>query len=206
MHRVLSAFARAAAGDPRALEEAREAWAELATEQQTLLASLGKLLAAAHERSAALPEVLDALAARDLDRARREFRGLATEERELIGAIGRYLADRGERTLPLLGAFDGVGDGGPMPAASRAGDAGPGWAGEPMRTGRVGIRTDLTPEDLLAKLGLERVPPGAARGRAGGARRSGQPRGDADRRRQEPLLPAARRSPSDDADRRRHRR
>ncbi len=159
MHRVLSAFARAAAGDPRALEEAREAWAELATEQQTLLASLGKLLAAAHERSAALPEVLDALAARDLDRARREFRGLATEERELIGAIGRYLADRGERTLPLLGAFDGVGDGGPMPAASRAGDAGPGWAGEPMRTGRVGIRTDLTPEDLLAKLGLSEFRP-----------------------------------------------
>ncbi len=113
MHRVLSAFARAAAGDSRALAEAREAWADLAAEQQALLASLGKLLAAAHERSAALPEVLDALAARDLDRARREFRGLATEERELIGAIGRYLADRGERTLPLLGAFDGVGDGGP---------------------------------------------------------------------------------------------
>jgi ATP-dependent DNA helicase RecQ len=144
MHRVLSAFARAAAGDPRALDEAREAFAELAAEQQALLASLGRLLAVAHERSAALPEVLDALAARDLDRARREFRGLAEEERELIGAIGRYLADRGEATLPLLGAFDGVGD----PAAAG-----------PAPTGRVGIRTELTPEQLLGKLGLSEFRP-----------------------------------------------
>ena len=37
-----------------------------------------------------------------------------------------------------------------------------------------------------------RVPPRAARGGAGGARGPGQPRGDAHRRRQEPLLPAAR--------------
>jgi ATP-dependent DNA helicase RecQ len=153
MHRVLSAFARAAAGDMFALDEAREAWAELGAEQQALLSSLGKLLAAAHERSAALPEVLDALAARDLDRARREFRGLAAEERELIGAIGRYLADRGERTLPLLGAFDGVGEGEPAPAARRAVRS-ERSAGQPVQTGRVGIRTELTPEDLLAKLGL----------------------------------------------------
>jgi RecQ family ATP-dependent DNA helicase len=169
MHRVLSAFARAAAGDVRALDEAREAWAELAAEQQTLLASLGKLLAAAHERSAALPEVLDALAARDLDRARREFCGLASEERELIGAIGRYLADRGERTLPLLGAFDGVGEGGPDPAlaANHPGaTTGPSASNgnhavsyEAMRTGQVGIRTELTPEDLLVKLGLSEFRP-----------------------------------------------
>jgi RecQ family ATP-dependent DNA helicase len=159
MHRVLSAFARAASGDPRALDEAREAWAELAAEQRALLASLGKLLAAAHERSAALPEVLDALAARDLDRARREFRGLASEERELIGAIGRYLADRGERTLPMLGAFDGVGDGGPVPAASQATHGGTGLGVHPVQTGRVGIRTELTPEDLLTKLGLTEFRP-----------------------------------------------
>src|ERR1700722_4013476 len=163
MHRVLSAFARAAAGDPHALDEAREAWAELAAEQQTLLASLGKLLAAAHERSAALPEVLDALAARDLDRARREFRGLASEERELIGAIGRYLADRGERTLPLLGAFDGVGEGGPVEPAGH-----PGWAatsnggttaGGTERICPGGMRSKLTPEDLLVKLGLSEFRP-----------------------------------------------
>jgi ATP-dependent DNA helicase RecQ len=188
MHRVLSAFARAAAGDPNALDEAREAWAELAAEQQTLLASLGKLLADAHERSAALPEVLDALAARDLDRARREFRGLADEERELIGAIGRYLADRGARTLPMLGAFEGVGDGGPTPPTSHRGRAaagrgrgaaangaagngatangaaGGGGAGGVgvnggADNGQVGIRTELTPEDLLAKLGLSEFRP-----------------------------------------------
>ncbi len=167
MHRVLSAFARAAAGDPRALDEAREAWADLAAEQQALLASLGKLLAVAHERSAALPEVLDALAARDLDRARREFRGLADEERELIGAIGRYLADRGERTMPMLGAFDGVGEGAPVPAGGRAGRAGgestsnghhPS-AREAGRIGQVGIRTELSPEDLLARVGLSEFRP-----------------------------------------------
>src|SRR5579875_1985387 len=162
MHRVLSAFARAATGDLFALDEAREAWADLAPEQQALLASLGKLLAAAHERSAALPEVLDALAARDLDRARREFRGLAAEERELIGAIGRYLADRGERTLPLLGAFDGVGDGDPVAGGAAArpgmGDGPDGPEGR-GRTGRVGIRTELTPEDLLARLGLTEFRP-----------------------------------------------
>src|SRR5579875_1357833 len=139
MHRVLSAFARAAAGDPRALDEAREGWAELGAEQQALLSSLGRLLAngpsgggpeaegsrAPNGVSAALPDVLDALAARDLDRARREFRGLAREERELIGAIGRYLADRDEPTLPLLGAFDGVADGeAPAPAGPAANRAG----------------------------------------------------------------------------------
>jgi ATP-dependent DNA helicase RecQ len=155
MHRVLSAFARAAAGDLSALEEAREAWADLATEQQALLASLGKLLAAAHERSAALPEVLDALAARDLDRARREFGGLAQEERELIGAIGRYLADRGERTLPLLGAFDGVGDAGSVESDAVRGDSGT----VASRAPRVGIRSELTPEDLLSKLGLNSFRP-----------------------------------------------
>jgi ATP-dependent DNA helicase RecQ len=139
VHRVLSAFSRAAAGDPLALDDARRAWAELAPEQQTLLAALGQLLAVAHARSPALPDVLDALALGDLDRARRHFGGLASEEQELIGAIGRYLADRGEATLPLLGAFDGIGPGGPPNEA-------------PAR--RVGIQTELTPEDLLSRLDL----------------------------------------------------
>ena len=53
MHKVLSAFARAAAGDGLALDEARAAWADLEPEQRALLAALGQLLAAAHERSAA---------------------------------------------------------------------------------------------------------------------------------------------------------
>jgi ATP-dependent DNA helicase RecQ len=144
VHRVLSAFSRAAAGDPLALDDARRAWAELAPEQQALLAALGQLLAAAHDRSPALPDVLDALALGDLDRARRHFGGLAIEERELIGAIGRYLADRGEPTLPLLGAFDGVGP-------SHGPDGGSG-TDTPAR--RVGIETELTPEDLLSRLGL----------------------------------------------------
>jgi ATP-dependent DNA helicase RecQ len=143
VNRVLSAFARAAAGDLDALEDARRAWAELAAEQQTLLAALGQLLAAARERSLALPDVLDALALGDLDRARRHFCGLAEEERALIGAIGRYLADRGEPTLPLLGAFDGVGDAAPAERPDR----------------RVGIDTDLTPDDLLARLGLQSFRP-----------------------------------------------
>ncbi|HLI61132.1 MAG TPA: RecQ family ATP-dependent DNA helicase [Solirubrobacteraceae bacterium] len=170
MLRVLSAFARAAAGDPGALDEARDAWAALEAEQRVLCSSLGRLLADACARpperpaaggtvSAALPGVLDALAARDLDRARREFPGLVPRERELIGAIGRHLADRDERTLPLLGAFDGVGDGGPSPTEGRTPDRALPAARAPRRPARVGIRTTLTPEDLLAKLGLSEFRP-----------------------------------------------
>ena len=153
MHSVLSAFARAAAGDPAALDDAREAWAGLATEQQELLAALGQLLVAAQDRSLALPEVLDALAAGDLDRARRSFTALGDEERSLIGRVGRYLADRAEPTMPMLGAFDGVGD-----APREGGGAGgPGASGHRPR--RVGIETELTPEDLLARLGYDSFRP-----------------------------------------------
>jgi ATP-dependent DNA helicase RecQ len=142
MHRVLSAFARAAAGDPTGLDDARDGWTDLAPEQQTLLAALGRLLADAADghRSAALPNVLDALARGDLDRARRQFHGLDESERALIGKIGRYLADHREATLPMLGAFDGVGDAAPAAASVR-------------RTRRVGIETSFTPEDLLTRLG-----------------------------------------------------
>ena len=148
MQRVLLAFARAAAGDPAALDDARAAWAGLADDQQALLVELGKLLAQADPPcggqaggSRGLPEVLDALALRDLDRARRGFGSLAPAERELIGAIGRYLADRDEPTLPMFGAFDGVGE------------AGAG-AGDTSAPRRVGIETDMTPEALLGRLGL----------------------------------------------------
>jgi ATP-dependent DNA helicase RecQ len=164
VQRVLSAFARAAAGDPAGLDDARRGWAGLAEEQQVLLAALGRRLATppgvaitvpdagptAPERSPALPEVLDALALGDLERARRRFGALNLPERELIGAIGRYLADspsggRGhhEATLPLLGAFEGVGEGPPDT--------------EPVP--RVGIETELTPEALLARLGLSAFRP-----------------------------------------------
>jgi ATP-dependent DNA helicase RecQ len=150
MQRVLAAFARAAAGDPAGLDDARGAWADLALEQQTLLAELGRLLAGGGDgrRSPGLPDVLDALAQGDLDSARRQFHALDGEERALIGAIGRHLADtpfgaRGgrEATMPMLGAFEGVGDmdGARATAAANA--------------RRVGIQTELTPENLLTRLG-----------------------------------------------------
>jgi ATP-dependent DNA helicase RecQ len=140
MQRVLADFARAAAGDPTGLDNARGGWTDLAPEQQALLATLGRLLADAGggRRSAALPDVLDALAHGDLDRARRQFHGLDEAERALIGRIGRYLADRHEATMPMLGAFDGVGDEGPATTSG---------------VRRVGIETSLTPEDLLTRLG-----------------------------------------------------
>ncbi len=81
MQTVLSAFARAAAGDPEALDEARRDWADLAAEQQALLTDLGRLLSGPEDRSVALPEVLGALALGDLDAARRRFTALAPEER-----------------------------------------------------------------------------------------------------------------------------
>jgi ATP-dependent DNA helicase RecQ len=143
---VLSAFARAAAGDPAGLDDARRAWAGLAAEQQSLLASLGQLLAADAECSVALADVLQSLAHRDLDRARRRFGELAAEEASLIGAIGRYLADRGEPTLPMLGVFDGVPAGDPAAIVRR-----------PAR--RTGIETERTPDDLLAELGLTEFRP-----------------------------------------------
>jgi ATP-dependent DNA helicase RecQ len=138
---VLTAFARAAAGDPAGLDDARRGWTGLAQEQQTLLASLGQLLADGTERSVALPDVLQALAHRDLERARRRFGELAAEEASLIGSIGRYLADRREPTMPLLGVFDGVPAGDPDAIIRRA----------PRKTG---ITTDRTPDDLLPELGL----------------------------------------------------
>jgi ATP-dependent DNA helicase RecQ len=138
---VLTAFARAAAGDPAGLEDARRGWTGLAQEQQTLLASLGQLLADGTERSVALPDVLQALAHRDLERARRRFGELAAEEASLIGSIGRYLADRTEPTMPLLGVFDGVPAGDPDAIVRR-----------PRR--RTGIVTDRSPDDLLPELGL----------------------------------------------------
>ena len=56
---------------------------------------------------------------------------------------------------------------------------------------RVGA-SDVTPEGLLSLLGLSDLPARPARGGAGRARRARRARGDADRRRQEPLLPAPR--------------
>jgi ATP-dependent DNA helicase RecQ len=140
MQRVLAAFARAAAGDPTGLDDARGGWAHLTSDQQALLAALGRLLADAGDgrRSAPLSDVLDALARGDLDRARRQFPGLHEAERALIGKIGRYLADHREATMPMLGAFDGVGD---EAAAATS------------TTRRVGIETSATPEDLLTRLG-----------------------------------------------------
>jgi ATP-dependent DNA helicase RecQ len=143
---VLTAFARAAAGDPSGLKDARQGWAGLAAEQQTLLASLGQLLADGTERSVALPDVLQSLAHHDLDRARRRFGELAAEEASLIGSIGRYLADRHEATLPMLGAFDGVPAGDPDAIVRRP-------------TRKTGITTELTPEDLLGKLNLSAFRP-----------------------------------------------
>ena len=121
MQRVLAAFARTAAGDPAGLDDARDGWTDLAPEQQALLAALGRLLANAGDgrRPGALPDVLEALAGRDLDRARRQFHGLDAGERVLIAKIGRYLADHREATMPMLGAFDGVGD--QAPAATSGG-------------------------------------------------------------------------------------
>ena len=146
MQTVLSAFARAAAGDPAAMDDARRDWTELDGEQQALLTDLAQLLARQDERSVALPDVLGALALGDLDAARRQFTALAPEERTLIGGIGRYIADHREATIPLLGAFDGVGDHGAGATLRR-----------PAR--RNGIRSDAAPEDLLARMGLQSFRP-----------------------------------------------
>jgi ATP-dependent DNA helicase RecQ len=142
---ILSAFARSCAGDPQALGEARQDWSGLPSEQQALLADLGRLLATPDGRSVALAEVLGALALGDLDAARRGYTALTPEEQTLVGAIGRYIADHREATMPLLGAFDGVGRG--EDTSLR----------RPAR--RNGIRTEATPEQLLGRLGLKAFRP-----------------------------------------------
>jgi ATP-dependent DNA helicase RecQ len=161
---VLAAFARAAAGDPSGLDDARAAWPRLDPAERPLLAGLGRHLAGAADRSEALADALDALAERDLARARRRQSELAQPEQTLIAAVERHLAALpDDETAAWLSAQEGLGpgedveDGGfdfaellAVEAARRDPVA------EPRRTG---IRTTRTPEELLGLMGLTEFRP-----------------------------------------------
>jgi len=121
---VLLSLARAAAGDPEALDAARDGWPALTPAERAALTGLGRLLAGASPASPHLAVVLDALAAGDLARARQGFPALTAAERPAVAAVGRHLA-----APPTAGAAA-------MPAT------------------RPRIRTDRSPEDLLALMGL----------------------------------------------------
>ena len=167
MHEALAAFARAAAGDPAALADARAAWPRLAAEDRAVLADLGRHLAAAAGPQPGLTEILTALAGGDLDRARRGLARLTPTERDLIAPIGRRVAatqpaPADPEEAAWLAAQEGL-------AADEDPYEGYDFAGEVAREGaqqrererererprQTGIRSERTPEDLLALMGLD---------------------------------------------------
>jgi ATP-dependent DNA helicase RecQ len=157
---VLTAFARAAAGDPVGLDDARSSWAGLEAGERPLLAGLGRLLAGPAGRSQALPDVLDALATRDLVRVRRRLGELEDTERELIAPLERHLATLPDHdTAAWLAAAEGLGpgedaedDGFDFAALVALEAAGHDRSAKPRPTAP---RTTRTPEDLLALMGLD---------------------------------------------------
>ncbi|HEY5196587.1 MAG TPA: ATP-dependent DNA helicase RecQ [Solirubrobacteraceae bacterium] len=165
MEPVLAAFSRAAAGDPAGLDQARASWSGLEPAQRPLLAGLGRLLAGAGERSSALPDTLDALAAGDLARVRRRLGELAAPERELIAPLERHLAAAlpDDETAAWLAAHESLGggedaedDGFDFAELVALEAAGRDRVAEPRRTG---IRSTRTPEDLLGLMGLTEFRP-----------------------------------------------
>ncbi len=177
MHAALAAFARAAAGDPAGLADARGAWPGIAAPDRALLADLGRHLAAAADPQPRLAEVLAALAAGDLDRARGAVGLLTPSERDLIAPIGRHVAAQvapGDRTptrtptptlaadpeeAAWLAAQEGL-------AADEDPYEGYDFAGEVAREAQrreaprqTGIRSERTPEDLLDLMGLDAFRP-----------------------------------------------
>ncbi len=190
MQSVLSAFARAAGGDPTGLPDARAGWGGLSAQERALVADLGRHLADTTTPSLALSEVLAALAAGDLDRARSVTGALSTVECALVAPIGRQLAAAGRPPAPAvtppaeekaagavatsrssaavppppdaeeaawLAAQEGLaGEEDPYEGYDFAGEV----AREAARAGRrkgprqTGIRSEKSPEDLLALMGL----------------------------------------------------
>ncbi|MEA2265622.1 MAG: ATP-dependent helicase RecQ [Solirubrobacteraceae bacterium] len=178
MESILAAFARAAAGDPAGLAEARRAWSAVAPGDRALLADLGRHLATPGSRSDGLSDVLAALAAGEIERARRATPGLTASERELIGPIGRHVAAQAEPVrLPgleaagrpvdeeeaaWLAAQEGLGaDEDPYEGYDFAGEVAreAAEAVDRARPRRSGIHSDRTPEDLLALMGLDEFRP-----------------------------------------------
>ncbi len=137
MQRVLLAFARAAAGEPMGLVDARSAWRDLHADEQALLVGLGRRLAspgapAAVPEATALGDVLGALARGQLAAAQRRFPDLSATDRRLVVPIGERLAGR---------SLDEVS----------------GAAEQGRRV--VGIQTQRTPEELLSLMGLREFRP-----------------------------------------------
>lgn len=159
VQQVLAAFARAAAGDRDALEHARRAWGGLRPDERALLAELGRHLAAATTPSGGLAEVLRALAAGSVERARAATRSLSPVERGLTGAIERHLVarDAAAESAAWLAAQEGL-------EAAEDPYAGYDFAGALAQEAtvaprRTGIRTERTPEELLALMGLDEFRP-----------------------------------------------
>ncbi len=158
MESVIAAFARAAAGDPAALADARARWSRVPAVERALLAELGRHLAGLEAPSPGLSRVLEALAAGDLDRARRATGALSPAERDLVAPIGRHLAapappEPDEEEAAWLAAQEGLAaDDDPYEGYDFAGEVAREAALERPRS--TGIRSDRTPEELLALMGL----------------------------------------------------
>jgi ATP-dependent DNA helicase RecQ len=156
---VLEAFARAAAGDAAGLDDARASWSRLDPAERPLLAGLGRFLAGTDDRSSAFPDALDALADGDLARVRRRLGELAGPERELLAPLERHLAAQpDDEAAAWLAAHEDLGsnedaedDGFDFAELVAREAAGHERTDEPRRTG---IRSNRTPEELLALMGL----------------------------------------------------
>lgn len=140
VHRVLLAFARAAAGERAGLADARSAWRGLDDDEQALLVGVGRRLAspaspAVTSDAAGLSATLGALARGELDAARLGIPDLSEADRRLVVPISERLA-----ASPL--DRDGAA------ASPRA-----------ERPRVVGIRTQSTPEQLLSLMGLREFRP-----------------------------------------------
>jgi RecQ family ATP-dependent DNA helicase len=153
---VIAAFARAAAGDPAGLADARGRWGGLPALERALLTDLGRHLADLGAPSPGLGRVLAALATGDLDRARRGTTALSPTERALVGPVGRHVAAVAppapdEEETAWLAAQEGLAaDDDPYEGYDFAGEV----AREAERPRPTGIRTTRTPEELLALMGL----------------------------------------------------
>ncbi len=174
MDSVIAAFARAAAGDPAGLADARGRWTGLPAVERALLSDLGRHLAGLGAPSPGLGRVLAALAVGDLDRARRRTTALSSDERALVAPLGRHVAARAAPAVPTppapalpepdeeeaawLAAQEGLAaDDDPYEGYDFAGEVAREAALERPRS--TGIRSDRTPEELLALMGLAEFRP-----------------------------------------------
>lgn len=186
MRPVLTCFARAATvavTDPeasqRALDDARGHWPQLTAEEQQALLGVGRLLAAAPADDA-VAQALQALEAVAGDRgqapvARRRLQDvwgqLSADARDALTALGVLVMARAaaapadEETAAMLSAYDGYDMGeedpyaGGIEQAPSGLDLGEAFEATPAARA-VGIETDLTPEQLLDRVGLPSFRPG----------------------------------------------